>query len=113
MEITLDAIDQVRARTGVSYRRAHAALVAAGGDVVAAIRAIEAEGGGWRGELRRQLRTLVREGNATRIVVRHGGRTVLDLPATVGVLGAALAPVATAAGVVAALAARATISVER
>ena len=55
---------------------------------------------------------LVREGNRRHIVVsdRHGHR-IVEIPLTIGVLGAAVAPVASAAGTVAALAARWSFSV--
>lgn len=55
---------------------------------------------------------LVREGNRRHIVVsdRHG-RRIVEIPVTIGLLGAAVAPVASAAGTVAALAARWSFSV--
>jgi hypothetical protein len=124
-EITLEKIDLVRDRTGVGYGRAHEALQESGGDVVRAILWIERqdEAGGaaddWQRRLRaggdrlaRRLRSLWRAGSRTRVVVRRGDRRLVDVPATVGVLGALLAPALTAAGVVAALATRSTLSVE-
>jgi hypothetical protein len=118
MEITLDAIDAVRARTGASYRRAYEALQAADGDVLQAVLALEDRGLPWLRERGRDLREgvgrLVREGNATRVVVRSpGGRTVVELPATVAVAGTLLFPFATVAGVAAALAGHASIAIER
>ncbi len=61
-----------------------------------------------------KLRSMLREGNIRRVVIRNGeGRTVLDVPLTAGVLGAALLPFWAAVGGIAALAARFTIVVER
>ncbi len=60
------------------------------------------------------LKNIVREGNVRRVVVRNGaGRTVLDVPLSAGVVGAALLPFWAAVGGLAALAARYTIEVER
>jgi hypothetical protein len=54
----------------------------------------------------------VKEGNARHIVVCDGaGRRVVELPLTVGVVGAVVAPVATALGAVGALAAKWSFSV--
>ena len=41
MEITLEAVDQIRDRTGVSYAEAKEALINSGGDVVDAIIALK------------------------------------------------------------------------
>jgi translation elongation factor EF-Ts len=118
MGITLDAIDAVRARTGVSYRRAYEALQAADGDVVQAILALEDRGSPWlrkRGEdLKDEVRRLLREGSATRVVVRsREGRTVAAVPAIVAVAGSLMFPLATVAGVAAALWSHASIAIER
>ena len=118
--VTMERLDQVRARTGASYRMCLAALQAAGGDPVLAIVDIEDGEGCWRRQLERRsqdvaarLRAFVREGARTRIQVRHGQRTLLEVPAAVGAVGAAVFPFAAAAGVVAALATRSSITLER
>ena len=60
------------------------------------------------------LKRIVREGNVRRIVIKNpGGRTVLDVPLTAGVVGAALLPFWAAVGGIAALAAHYTVVVER
>lgn len=60
------------------------------------------------------IKSIVREGNVRRIIVRNAhGRTVLDVPLSAGLVGAALLPFWAAIGGVAALAARFTIVVER
>jgi hypothetical protein len=61
-----------------------------------------------------KVKELIREGNITRIIVKNEeGKTLLEIPATVGVLGAILAPWMAALGVIAALATKCTIVVER
>lgn len=61
-----------------------------------------------------RVRELLHEGNVTRIIVKDDkGRTLLEIPATVGVIGTVLAPWLTALGVVAALVTKCRIVVER
>ena len=57
---------------------------------------------------------LLHEGNVTRVIVKdEKGKTLLEIPATVGVIGVVLAPWLAALGVIAALVANCTIVVER
>lgn len=61
-----------------------------------------------------KVRELVREGNIRRISIKNEeGRTMLEVPLTIGLIGAALLPVFAAIGAAAALATRCTIVVER
>jgi hypothetical protein len=60
-----------------------------------------------------QVQRLVREGNVRRVIVEHEGDIVLELPLTVGVVGALLAPQVAALGALAALVTSCTITVER
>jgi hypothetical protein len=63
-----------------------------------------AEGSGVKG-LTDKIEQLLREGNVRRIVVRDkGGRTVLDVPVTVGLVALFFAPMMTTAASVLALA---------
>jgi hypothetical protein len=57
---------------------------------------------------------LLHEGNVTRVIVKNEvGKTLLEIPATVGVVGVIVAPWLAALGVVAALVANCRIVVER
>lgn len=61
-----------------------------------------------------KVRELVNEGNIRRLIIKNEeGRTLLEVPLTIGVIGAALLPVFAAIGALAALATRCTIVVER
>lgn len=61
-----------------------------------------------------KLKELLREGNIRRIIIKNEeGRTLIEVPLTIGVIGTVLLPVWAAIGAIAALAARLTISVER
>jgi CBS domain-containing protein len=67
-----------------------------------------------RGEgLVEKVKELVHEGNIRRVLIIDGdGRTLLDIPLTLGVLGALVAPQLAALGALAALVSDATIVVE-
>ncbi|MDZ7703465.1 MAG: DUF4342 domain-containing protein [Trueperaceae bacterium] len=61
-----------------------------------------------------KVKELVREGNIRRITLKNeAGRTLLEIPLTIGVVGVLLLPVWAAIGAVAALVANLTITVER
>jgi len=65
-------------------------------------------------DLIEKVKQLIHEGNVTRIVVKDDrGKTLFEMPATVGVVGAILVPWLAALGAIAALATRCTIVVER
>jgi len=65
-------------------------------------------------ELLAKFKELVREGNVRRVVIKNeGGKTLIDLPLTVGVVGAVVAPQAAAVGAIAALLGHCTIVIER
>jgi Domain of unknown function (DUF4342) len=65
------------------------------------------------GQILAQLRRIVDEGNARRVVVRQHGKTIAEFPLTAGVIGAVIAPVAAAIGALSALIGDCTIEVER
>jgi len=61
-----------------------------------------------------KVKEIIREGNITRIIVKdEKGKILLEIPATVGLVGVIIAPWLAALGAIAALATRCTISVER
>lgn len=61
-----------------------------------------------------RVKQLFHEGNVNRIIVKDdNGKVLLEIPATVGVIRAVIAPWLAALGVIAALATRCRIVVER
>lgn len=61
-----------------------------------------------------KIKEIVRQGNIRRIFIKNTeGRVLLEIPLTVGVVGAVLLPVWVALGAIAALAADYTIVVEK
>jgi hypothetical protein len=61
-----------------------------------------------------KIKELVHEGNIRRVIIKNeDGRTLIDMPLTIGVVGAFLAPQLAALGAIAALLSRGTIIVEK
>jgi len=61
-----------------------------------------------------RVKELLHEGNVTRIIIKSDkGNVLLEIPATIGVIGAVIAPWLAALGAVAALATNCRIVVER
>lgn len=61
-----------------------------------------------------KIKDLIREGNIRRIIIKNEeGKTVMEIPLTVGVIGVVLAPTLAAVGAIAALVSKCTIIVER
>lgn len=66
------------------------------------------------GGLVEKVKELVHEGNVRRIIIKDSdGKAVMEVPVTVGVIGALVAPVVAALGALGALAADYSIEVER
>ncbi len=66
------------------------------------------------GDLVDRVKELLHEGNVTRVIVKNdSGKTLLEIPATVGVVGVVLAPWLAALGVIAALVTNCRIVVEK
>jgi hypothetical protein len=65
-------------------------------------------------ELVAKVKSLINEGNIRRIMIKDTeGKTLVEFPLTIGVIGAVLAPVLAAVGAIAALVTKCTIVVER
>ncbi len=126
MNSELEKIDLIRSRLGVGYKEAREALDAAGGDVVQALINLEEERKHFtekiqdRGqELLEHLKDLFHRSQETKIKVKQGERTVLELPASLGALGlvgtlaSSQLAVLGALGAVTAMARNYTLEIER
>lgn len=60
-----------------------------------------------------KVKELIQEGNVRRIIVKQEGRTILEIPLTVGVVAAVLVPMWAALGAIGALIAQCSIEVVR
>jgi methyl-accepting chemotaxis protein len=108
MEITLEKIELVKDRTGVSYKDAKEALEAADGNVVDAIISIEesinlsgaAKVIGKSTDILDVIKDYVRKGNVTKIVVSKDEDVLLNLPVNATIVGTLVAPWAALIGTV-------------
>lgn len=135
MDITLQKIDLIRERTGLNYAEARELLAEANGDVVNALVILEEEHGDVdldmdmgldmdmkmnTDELKEMahenvfspVKRVFHKGNRTRIRVSNQEGTLMEIPATLGIAGALLAPRATALSAMALLMGHYTLEVE-
>lgn len=120
-EITLEKIDIVRGRTGISYREAKEALERNQGNLLDTLIELEdkkqtkwTEGFSVRsGEVIDKVKELLHEGNVNKISIKSEGRTLVEIPVTLGALGAVVLPQIAALGVLLAMFKRCTIEVVR
>ncbi|MBT9169158.1 MAG: hypothetical protein DDT19_02512 [Syntrophomonadaceae bacterium] len=115
MKINLQQIDLIRERTGLNYADARELLEEASGDVVEALVILDQEdregeilvGRGFELDKERMkemvsdnlfspVKKVLSQGNRTRIRMSNQERTLLEIPATLGIAGALLAPRAVA-----------------
>lgn len=109
MEITLEKIELVKDRTGVSYKEAKEALEESNGSVVDAIIGIEetidlksrSKVGEQGALVIETIKEAVRKGNVSKIVIKKNNDVILNLPVNIGLIGTILAPWAAVAGVIA------------
>jgi gas vesicle protein len=116
MEITLEKIELVKDRTGVSYREAKDALEKTEGNVVDAIIMIEDHidddpvvGDSWISTAIESIKDAVRKGNASKLVIKKDGEVLLNLPVNIGLIGTVLFPWAAVAATIAAFGTKCSI----
>lgn len=120
-EITLEKIDIIRDRTGVTYREAKAALEKSKGSVLEALIDLdEKKNTNWTeefsvrsGDVIDKVKGLLYEGNVNKISVKSEGRTLVEIPVTFGAIGAVILPHLAVLGVLVAMFKRCTIEVIR
>ncbi|WP_138204777.1 DUF4342 domain-containing protein [Haloimpatiens lingqiaonensis] len=89
-EVTLEKIDMIRERTGVSYTEAKEALEACSGDVVEALVYIESnkkESSLYttKEEFIAWMKELIKKGQVTRIKIKKDDKVLVDMPVNAGV----------------------------
>ena len=120
-EITLDKIDIIRERTGVTYREAKEVLERSNGSVLEALIELdEKKNTNWTeefsvrsGDVIDKVKGLLYEGNVNKISVKSEGRTLVEIPVTFGAIGAMILPHLAVLGVLVAMFKRCTIEVVR
>ncbi|MDF2571201.1 MAG: hypothetical protein K0R55_2805 [Sporomusa sp.] len=123
MDISLDKIDMIRERTGVSYREAKEALERNDGSIIDTLIELEDKtksNTNWTEEFSvrsteviDKVKELIREGNVNKIRVKHEGRVLAEIPVALGAIGAVVLPQLAALGVLVAVFKRCTIEVIR
>lgn len=126
MDITLEKVDQVRERTGVSYAEAKNALEISNGDVLNAIILIEEKAkydsanennkSETIDEFKAWLKDLINKGNITRIKITKDGKKLVDVPVNAGIAAGVIAviiPPILAFVVVAAVVTQVTIEITK
>lgn len=119
MEITLEKIELVKDRTGVSYKEAKEALEASSGNVVDAIISIEdsidikskSKITEQSAQVVEKLKEIVKKGNVSKISIKRNGEVILNLSVNIGIIGTVIAPWAAIAGTIAALGTKCQIEV--
>ncbi len=110
MDITLEMIDELRNRTGASYREACEALEKAGGSLAEALVYVEK-----KRDTREAVKKAMREGyerwKDSRLEVKVGESSLADIPLTWGALGVAFFPKWAAWGLVGLMLSRGTIKI--
>ena len=131
-KVTLEKVDMVRERTGVTYEKAKQALEASEGDVLEALIYIEktqdtSKNEGSKGEfesktavsieeLKAWIKQIVEKGNVARIKIKKDDAELIDIPVNAGIAAGVVAiaiPPILAAGVIAAIATKITIEVTK
>lgn len=122
-EITLEKIDILRDRTGITYREAKEYLEKHAGNIIDALVDIETKKdteSKWTeefsvrsGEVIEKVKELVHEGNVNKIRVKHDDKILVDIPVGIGALGAVFLPQIAALGVLVAVFKKCTIEVIR
>ncbi len=113
MRITLEMVDEIINRTGVTYKEAKEALEKNEGDLLKAIVYLEelengpakAESKNMSGqEIVEKLKAWVNEGFINQITIVKNGKTVVDIPIMAGAIGAVIFTIPTVAAIIAAVA---------
>ncbi|MBS3942672.1 MAG: DUF4342 domain-containing protein [Dethiobacter sp.] len=118
MEISLELIDQLKARANISYRRAKELLEETGGDLIKALINLEESSTDTAREFFEKKQYLLSRAlwaagqlHQKKVRVKLREKTVAEIPVTAGALAAAFFPKLAALGVIALLAAHGSMEV--
>lgn len=122
-EITLEKVDIIRQRTGLSYAESKQLLEKNGGNVVDAL--IDYEGSQktfkqnvteTSNDIIEAIKRIIEKGNVTRVKVKRDNRTIVDIPVNAAVIAGGIGmfyPVLLGLGAVTAIASKITIEIVR
>lgn len=114
MQITLEMVDEIINRTGVTYKEAKEALEATEGDLLKALVYLEDKDNPETEaknakrlngqEIVAKLKAWVNEGMVNQITIKRNGKVILDIPVVAGALTAVIFTLPTVAAIIAAVA---------
>ena len=120
MDISLEKIDTVVARTNATFKEAKEALQKTEGNVVEAIILIEDNQTSWadnmsdKGEqMVDKVKEIVRKGNATKITIKKDGEIIMNIPVNAAALGTIISAPLALLGVGTALLSKCTIEIQK
>lgn len=118
MDISLEKVDMVVDRTGVTFAEAKEALDKADGDVVDAIILIEKNRTSWSDDVADsgqqmidKVKEILRKGNVTKITVKKDGEILMNIPITAAALGSIISAPLALIGLGSAIISKCTIEV--
>ncbi|MTI70895.1 MAG: DUF4342 domain-containing protein [Firmicutes bacterium] len=118
MDITLEKIDTLRERAGISYKEAKEILEKNDGDLLESLIYLEENEKSWTDnisgkgdEILLKLKEYIRKGNVTKVLLKKDGEIVMNIPVTAGAIGAVLSPPITAIAFTAALVSKHTLEI--
>lgn len=118
MDITLEKIELVKDRTGVSYKEAKDALEQTEGNVVDAIIFIEEtiDEGSKKTDSKTTaiidvIKQTIKKGNVSKLLIKKDGDVVINLPVNLGIVGTVVFPWASVAAAIVALGTKCNIEI--
>ncbi|NLY78088.1 MAG: DUF4342 domain-containing protein [Tissierellia bacterium] len=118
MDISLEKIDNVVARTNATYQEAKEALEKCNGDVVEAIVYLETRKTNWKEDLSdrsqemiEKVKEVLKKGNVTKITVKKDGEIIMNIPLTAAAVGAIISVPLALLGLGGALLSKCTIEI--
>lgn len=122
-EITLEKVDIIRQRTGLSYAEAKQLLEDNGGNIVDALIDYEGSQKSFKqnvaetgNDIIDAVKNIIEKGNVTRVKVKRDNRTIVDIPVNAAIIAGGIGmfyPVLLGLGAVTAIASKITIEIER
>lgn len=109
----LEKIDVLRARTGLGFSSARNLLEETNWDLLEALTRWDSKETSREKQLFNRIKDIITQGTNTRILVKTQEDTVAELPVTVGVLGAVLAPKLALLGAAACLLTRCSLQLKK
>ncbi|MBU5438250.1 DUF4342 domain-containing protein [Tissierella sp. MSJ-40] len=121
MDITLEKIDAIVARTSVSFKEAKEALEEANGDIVEAIIILENKNNKSFGEnftnkgeiLVERIKEIVKKGNVTKITIKKDGDVIMNIPVTAAAIGTLISAPLTLIGMSTALLSKCSLEIQK